>query len=71
MLTMDSATGLSIEPPSACRPRNTTSKPTFGARLHSSEPRVNTTSPIWNTRRRPNRSAIEPEAISRLPITSV
>ncbi len=71
LLTMDRATGLSIDPPRACTPRKTTSAVTLQARLHSSDPSVNTTSPIWNTRRRPNRSAIDPEAISRLPMTSV
>ena len=71
LLTMDRATGLSIEPPSACRQRNTTSKMTFGARLHSSDPSVNRARPVWNTRRRPNRSPIEPETIRKLAITSV
>src|SRR5216683_3225214 len=43
---MDIATGLSIEPPIACSIRNATSQPRPGARLHSSEPRVNAASPV-------------------------
>ena len=38
---MDMATGLSIEPPTACIIRNSTSQPSPGARLQSSEPSVN------------------------------
>jgi hypothetical protein len=71
VLTMiDMATGLSIEPPTACRPRNATSQPSPGATLHSREPRENVASPAWNTRRRPRRSAREPESISRQAIAS-
>ena len=68
---MDSATGLSIDPPTACSMRNATRAPSPGAMLHSSEPRVNSASPIWKTRRRPNRSASDPASISRLAITTV
>jgi len=68
---IDIATGLSIDPPTACKPRNATSQPRLGARLHSSEPSVNRMSPSWNTRRRPNRSALDPDSINRLAITSV
>ena len=35
---IDIATGLSIDPPTACTIRNATSAPRLGARLHSSEP---------------------------------
>ncbi len=44
---------------------------TLVATLHSSDPSVNSTRPIWKTRLRPKRSAVEPDAISRLPITRV
>ena len=68
---IDIATGLSIEPPTACTMRKTINSCTVGARLHSSEPSVNSTSPSLKTRARPKRSAIEPESISRLASTSV
>ena len=68
---IDIATGLSIEPPTACRTRNATSSSTFGARLQSSEASENTTRPATKTRLRPSRSAVEPESISRLASTSV
>ncbi len=68
---MDMATGLSIDPPTAWIIRNTTSVVRLGARLHSSEPAENTTSPIMKVRLRPSRSAVEPESISRLARTSV
>ncbi len=68
---MDMATGLSIDPPSACTIRNATSQPRPGARLHSAEPVVNTASPTWNVRRRPTRSPVEPASIRKLATTSV
>ena len=68
---MASATGFSIDPPTACSIRNATSQPSPGARLHSSEPTVNSASPAWKTRRRPSRSANEPDSISRLASTTV
>ena len=68
---IDIATGLSIDPPSACSIRNATSQPRPGARLHSSEPSVNRPRPIWKTRRRPTRSAVEPDSIRKLATTSV
>ena len=71
LVMMDIATGLSIEPPTACTMRNAISQPRPGARLHSSEPRVKTTSPAWNVRRRPTRSAVEPASIRKLATTSV
>ena len=70
-VTIAIATGLSIEPPTACSARNAISHPVLGARLHSSEASENTASPATNTRRRPNRSATEPDSISRLASTSV
>ena len=68
---IDMATGFSIEPPTACTMRNATRSPSVGARLHSSEPAEKTLSPITNVRRRPSRSAVEPESMSRLASTSV
>jgi len=68
---IDIATGFSIEPPIACTARKATSVPRFGATLHSSEPRVNSTSPSWKIRLRPRRSAVDPERTSRLASTSV
>ncbi len=67
---IDIATGLSIEPPTACTIRKATSAPRLGARLHSREPRVNSARPAWKVRRRPTRSAVDPASISRLAITS-
>jgi len=67
---IDIATGLSIEPPVACSIRNAISQPRLGARLHSSEPSENSARPVWKTRRRPMRSAVEPESMSRPPTTS-
>ena len=68
---IDIATGFSIEPPTACSIRKAISQPRLGAALHSSEPSVNSTSPVWKTRRRPSRSPIDPDSISRLASTSV
>ena len=68
---IDIATGLSIEPPIACRTRAAISIPRLGARAHSSEPSENSASPTWNTRLRPSRSAVEPDSMSRLASTSV
>ena len=45
LATIDIATGLSIEPPRACSMREPTSAFAVGARLHSSDPRLNTASP--------------------------
>ena len=70
LLMIESATGFSIEPPIACRQRKAISSPVPPARLQSSEPRVKKKRPIWKTRRRPKRSAVAPEASSRLPSTS-
>src|SRR5882762_8651132 len=69
LLMIDRATGLSIEPPTACSTRKAMSHPSPGASPHSSEPRVKSTNPIWKTRRRPRRSAVEPPSISRLAST--
>jgi hypothetical protein len=68
---IDMATGLSIEPPTACRARNVMSHPVVGARLHSSDPAPNRTRPVWNVRRLPIRSPVEPPSMSRLASTSV
>ena len=72
VLTMiDIATGLSIEPPRACSMRKPTSALVVGARLHSSDPRPKTARPSWNVRRRPKRSAIDPDSMSKLATTTV
>ena len=71
LVMIDIATGLSIDPPTACTARAATSQPRPGARLHSSEPTVKVSSPTMKTRRRPSRSAVEPDSISRLASTSV
>ena len=42
---IDRATGLSIEPPTACSMRKAISQPRLGAALHSSDPSVNTPKP--------------------------
>ena len=68
---IDIATGLSIEPPIACTTRAAISIPSDGASAQSSEPSENSASPHWKTRRRPSRSAIDPDSISRLASTSV
>jgi hypothetical protein len=68
---MDIATGLSIEPPTACTIRKTISQPTLGASEHASDPSVKTASPTWKTRTRPSRSAVEPDSISSDARTNV
>ncbi len=68
---IDIATGLSIEPPIAWMTRAAMSNPRLGAIAHSSEPKENRASPHWKTRRRPSRSAVEPDNIKRLAMTSV
>jgi hypothetical protein len=68
---IDIATGFIIEAPMAWSTRNATSASTLGARLHSSEAAENTESPATKVRLRPSRSAIEPENMSRLAITTV
>ena len=66
---IDMATGLSIEPPTACNIRKTTSSSRLGARLHSNDPAEKTHRPTTKTRRRPRRSADEPESMSKLART--
>ncbi len=68
---IDSATGFSIDAPSPCSAGNPISCSIVLDWLHSSEPSVNTPSPIWNTLRRPNRSDIDPASIKKLATTSV
>ena len=63
--------GVEHRPADRLQARKAISQPSDGARLHSSEPSTNTASPIWNTRRRPSRSAVEPASISRLASTTV
>ena len=67
---IDIATGLSMDPPTAWTIRKAISQPRPGARLHSSSGREHAR-PAWKVRRRPTRSAVEPENISRLASTSV
>ena len=69
--TIAIATGLSIVPPTACSARAAISHSMLGARPHSSEPSPNVASPIWKTRRRPNRSAADPARSRKLASTSV
>ena len=68
---IDIATGLSIEPPMACRTRAAMSNPRLGAMPHRSEPSENRARPHWKIRRRPSRSAVDPDSIRKLAITSV
>jgi hypothetical protein len=68
---IDIATGLSIEPPTAWSIRNATSQPMLGASEQASDPTVKTTRPVWKTRTRPSRSAVEPDRISSDASTSV
>ena len=71
LVMIDIATGLSIEPPTACSARNAMSQPVVGARLHSSDPAPKSTRPAWKVRRRPIRSPVDPPSMSRLASTSV
>ncbi len=68
---IDIATGFSMLPPTACSMRNTISACKPGDALHSTEANVNSTIPTWNVRRRPKRSASEPESKSKLATTKV
>ena len=68
---IDIATGFSIDPPIAWIMRKTMRVSRLGARLQSSEPAAKVNSPMTKVRRRPKRSAVEPEIISRLASTSV
>ena len=43
---IDIATGLSIDPPTACSPRKAIRNPSDGARLQANDPSENTASPI-------------------------
>ena len=71
LVMIDMATGLSIDPPTAWTMRKTISSVRLGARLHSSEPAAKVSSPMTKVRRRPSRSAVEPESMSRLASTRV
>ncbi len=66
-----SATGLSIVPPTAWSARAAISQPMPGARPHSSEPSPKAARPVWKTRRRPSRSAVEPPRTRKLASTRV
>lgn len=71
MVMIDIATGLSIEPPTACTMRKAISASRLGAAEHSAEPIVNTIRPAMKTRLRPIRSPVEPASISREARTRV
>jgi hypothetical protein len=63
--TIDREIGLSIDPPRPWSMRSAMSEPVFGAREHSSEPRLNPVRPMRNNRFLPSRSAVDPVSISR------
>ncbi len=71
LVMIDMATGLSIDPPTAWTMRKTMSSVRSGATLHRSEPAAKVTSPMTKVRRRPNRSAVDPDSMSRLASTRV
>src|SRR3954451_19320393 len=54
LVTIDIATGVSIEPPTACSARAAISTSTLGATLHITDAAENTTRPVMNVRLRPN-----------------
>ena len=68
---IDMATGFSMDPPTAWTMRKMTRVPRLGARLQRRDPTANVHSPMMKVRRRPKRSAVEPEIIRRLASTSV
>ncbi len=68
---IETATGFSIDPPTACSTRNAISQPRLGAVEHNAELTVNMVRPTRKTRRRPNRSAAAPADITRLARTIV
>ena len=61
---IDSAAGFSMDPPMPWMSLAPIRVWMSGATLHSSEPTAKIVRPIWNTRRRPNRSPVAPESIS-------
>jgi hypothetical protein len=61
--------GSSAAAPTACRARAVTRAGRLGASPHRAEAAVNTTRPVRNTRRRPNRSPSDPAVSSRLAKT--
>ena len=69
--TRASDDGTSAAAPTACRTRAATRNPAVGARPHSIEARVNTTTAVRNVRRRPTRSARRPAGISKAAKTIV
>lgn len=71
LVMMDIATGFSMDPPTAWSMRKTTRKARLGAKLQSKDAVANNVSPIMKVRRRPSRSAVEPESMSRLANTRV
>ena len=71
LVMIDMATGFSIDPPTAWTMRKMMSDVRLGARLQSRDPAAKVSSPMTKVRRRPRRSAVEPESMSRLASTSV
>ena len=71
LVMIDTATGLSIAPPTACTARNATSTVTLEARLDTSDPAENTARPATSRRLRPHRSPVEPNSIIRPAITTL
>ena len=68
--TIDSETGVSIDPPMPCSMRRPMRDPVSGASEHSSEPRPNPARPTRKTRFLPSRSAAEPASSSSEDTTS-
>ena len=71
LVMIDMATGLSIDPPTAWTMRKTIRSVRLGAKLHRSDPAEKVSSPMTKVRRRPSRSAVDPESMSRLASTRV
>jgi hypothetical protein len=71
LVMIDMATGLSMEPPMAWIMRKTTRVVRLGARLQRRDPATKVKSPTMKVRRRPRRSAVEPESMRRLASTRV
>ena len=68
---IDKATGFIMDAPIPWTSRAAMSSWMVPARLHSSDPSAKTIRPVWNTRRRPNRSPAAPASSSREASTRV
>ena len=71
LVMIDMATGFIIDPPTAWTMRKMINVVRLGARLHSNEPATKVNRPMTKVRRRPRRSAVEPESMSKLASTKV